>query len=72
MNVGDWDLPDFLRQRGLELDRDAGAGEYRAQYLGHRGQKAKGYEFYHVAVTHVAEKPLPPPGSSEVDPRGKV
>jgi methyltransferase (TIGR00027 family) len=50
------ELPDFLRGRGLELDRDAGAREYRTQYLGPRGRKAKGYEFYHVAVAHVAEK----------------
>jgi len=50
------EVPEYLRKRGLVMDRDAGAREYRAQYLGTRGQKAKGYEFYHVAVAHVPEK----------------
>ncbi len=64
-------VPDFLRKRGLQLDRDAGAREYRAQYLGLRGQKAKGYEFYHVAVAHVPEKELQPSVSIEVKPGEK-
>jgi methyltransferase (TIGR00027 family) len=52
------ELPDLLRGRGLELDRDAGAREYRAQYLGRRAQNAKGYEFYHVAVARVVERSI--------------
>ena len=52
------ELPDFLRQRGLELDRDAGAREYRAQYLGRRAPSATGYEFYHVAVARVVERSI--------------
>jgi len=52
------EVPDFLRMRGLELDRDSAAREYRAQYLGPHSHKAKGYEFYHVAIAHVAEKSI--------------
>jgi O-methyltransferase involved in polyketide biosynthesis len=65
-------VPDFLRKRGLELDRDAGAREYRAQYLGPGGQKAKGYEFYHVVVAHVPEKVLQPSASNEIKPGEKA
>lgn len=65
------EVPDFLRERGLELDHDAGAREYRAQYLGPGGQKAKGYEFYHVAVAHVPEKVSQPSASNQVNPGEK-
>jgi methyltransferase (TIGR00027 family) len=46
-------VPEFLRQRGLQLDRDASAVEYRAQLYGTGAQHMKGYEFYHVAIAHV-------------------
>lgn len=49
-------VPDFLRERGLELDSDLGAHEYRALYFGVDGRKMKGYEFYHVAMAHVPER----------------
>jgi methyltransferase (TIGR00027 family) len=49
-------VPDFLRKRGLELDSDMGAREYRALYFGPPGRKMKGYEFYHVAIAHVPER----------------
>ncbi len=62
---------DFLGNRGLELDLDAGAREYRAQYLGPRGQKAKGYEFYHVAIAHVPGKVSPSSASSQANLREK-
>ena len=47
-------VPQFLGERGLELDRDASAREYRAQYYGADGEGMKGYDFYHVAAAHVA------------------
>jgi methyltransferase (TIGR00027 family) len=47
------ELPAYLRDRGLNLERDAGAREYRAQCYGPRGQQMKGYDFYHVAVASV-------------------
>ena len=46
-------VPEFLRQRGLQLDRDASARDYRAQYYGTDGHRMKGYEFYHVVIAHV-------------------
>jgi methyltransferase (TIGR00027 family) len=49
-------IPDFLRKRGLELDHDQGAGEYRAHYFGPESKQMKGYEFYHVAIAHVPQR----------------
>jgi methyltransferase (TIGR00027 family) len=46
-------VPEFLRQRGLQLDRDASASDYRAQLYGTDARHMKGYEFYHVAIAHV-------------------
>jgi len=62
------EVPDYLHKRGLELDRDAGAREYRARYLGRDGGKKKGYEFYHAAVAHVAEKDSQPSASNQPQP----
>ncbi|HMI53651.1 MAG TPA: SAM-dependent methyltransferase [Candidatus Saccharimonadales bacterium] len=47
-------LADFLDSRGLCLDRDLSAGEYRTQYFGAAAQRMKGYEFYHIAAAHVS------------------
>jgi methyltransferase (TIGR00027 family) len=47
------ELPDYLRERGLQLERDAGAREYRQQYFGRDGEQMKGYEFYHLAIVGV-------------------
>lgn len=47
------ELPQFLRERGLCLDRDIAAREYRDLYFGSSAAKMKGYEFYHVATAHV-------------------
>ncbi|MGD0948434.1 MAG: SAM-dependent methyltransferase [Candidatus Binatia bacterium] len=47
------ELPDYLRERGLRLERDAGAREYRRQYFGPDGERMKGYDFYHVAIASV-------------------
>jgi len=44
---------DFLRQRGLNLERDLAAPEYRQTYYGKKSQELVGYEFYHVAVARV-------------------
>jgi methyltransferase (TIGR00027 family) len=47
------DLPGYLQARGLRLDRDAGAREYRAECFGEGGERMKGYDFYHVAIAHL-------------------
>jgi methyltransferase (TIGR00027 family) len=46
-------VPDFLHKRGLRLDRDASAREYRTQIYGMCGQRMKGYDFYHVVIARV-------------------
>jgi methyltransferase (TIGR00027 family) len=48
-------LPEFLRQRNLEIDYDGGAAEYRAAFYGPRSSRMRGYDFYHVAIAHVPE-----------------
>jgi methyltransferase (TIGR00027 family) len=47
------ELPTYLKARGLRLVRDMSADEYRAYAMGERAVHAKGYEFYHVALTGV-------------------
>jgi len=47
------ELPNYLRGRGLQLRRDAGAREYRRQYFGRDGERMNGYDFYHVAIASV-------------------
>jgi methyltransferase (TIGR00027 family) len=49
-------VPEFLRERGLRLDRDASAREYRTQYYGMDGQRMKGYDFYYLVIAHVPAK----------------
>jgi methyltransferase (TIGR00027 family) len=43
----------FLKQRGLCLERDLSATEYRQLYYGNLAARLIGYEFYHVAVASV-------------------
>jgi methyltransferase (TIGR00027 family) len=43
----------FLAAHGLRLIDDIGSVEYRARFLGARGDHLKGHEFYHVAVADV-------------------
>jgi methyltransferase (TIGR00027 family) len=47
------ELPEYLKERGLQLIKDMSANEYRARVMGARGVRAKGYEFYHVALVQV-------------------
>ena len=48
-------LSDFLAQRGLALDEDVGAADYRARYFPLAARGMRGYEFYRIAVAHVPE-----------------
>ncbi len=50
------ELARFLEGRGLCLDRDLSASEYRREYFGSDAERMKGYEFYHVAVADVRER----------------
>ena len=49
-------LPRFLDERGLSLERDVGAAEYRARYFGDAARAMRGHEFYRVALARV-ERP---------------
>jgi methyltransferase (TIGR00027 family) len=49
-------LPGYLRARGLALDEDVGAADYRARCYGPAAHDMRGYEFYRIAVTHVANE----------------
>jgi methyltransferase (TIGR00027 family) len=43
-------LPQFLAARGLRLESDVGAADYRARYYGEHAQRMRGHEFYRVAL----------------------
>jgi len=47
------ELPSYLRERGLQLDRDDDARQYRRAYFGRAAESMNGYDFYHVAVVRV-------------------
>lgn len=47
-------LPEFLAERGLSLERDVGAAEYRELYFEEAARKMRGHEFYRVALARVA------------------
>jgi methyltransferase (TIGR00027 family) len=46
-------LPEFLAQRGLSLESDVGAAEYRERYFKEAARKMRGHEFYRVALARV-------------------
>jgi len=46
-------LASFLAARGLHLDEDVGAGEYRRRCYGSSAATMRGYEFYRIACAHV-------------------
>jgi methyltransferase (TIGR00027 family) len=43
-------LSGFLAQRGLVLEEDVGASDYRACYFGQAATRMSGYDFYRIAV----------------------
>jgi len=51
------DVPGYLSERGLSLQWDIGAVEYRARYFGAAARAMRGHEFYRVAVARVGERP---------------
>jgi methyltransferase (TIGR00027 family) len=48
-------LSGFLARRGLVLEEDLSAVDYRSRYFGHAASTMRGYEFYRVAVARVPE-----------------
>jgi len=55
------EVPAFLAKRGLVLESDVGAAEYRLRYFGDAARAMRGHEFYRVAQARVA---APDPASS--------
>jgi methyltransferase (TIGR00027 family) len=51
-------LPQFLAERGLSLERDLGAAEYRELYFKDEARKIRGHEFYRVAFARVGKSTL--------------
>lgn len=47
------DVPSYLTERGLSLERDVGAAEYRARYFGARARTLRGHEFYRIVLARV-------------------
>ena len=48
------ELREYLVQRGLQLESQVGAAEYRQRYFGQAARRMRGHEFYRVAIAHVA------------------
>jgi methyltransferase (TIGR00027 family) len=46
-------VPEFLDRFGLRLDRDLSARDYRIWYYGLKGERMRGYDFYHVVSAHL-------------------
>jgi O-methyltransferase involved in polyketide biosynthesis len=47
------ELAAYLAEKGLQLETDVSAEEYRSRYYGERSRGMKGYEFYRVAMARV-------------------
>jgi methyltransferase (TIGR00027 family) len=54
----------YLADRGLILEMDVGAAEYRARYLGAGARDIRGHEFYRVALARVGQSAPEPTGLS--------
>jgi methyltransferase (TIGR00027 family) len=49
-------VPRYLAERGLSLESDVGAAEYRERYFGAAARHIRGHEFYRVAVARVTDR----------------
>lgn len=52
--------PGYLAERGLTLEQDVGAAEYRERYFGAGARRMRGHEFYRVAPARVGGTPRLP------------
>jgi methyltransferase (TIGR00027 family) len=57
-------LAPYLHERGLRLEHDTGAHDYRIQCFGPAGAHMKGYDFYRVAIAGVAGDTVTSHGSA--------
>ena len=49
-------VPQYLADRGLSLELDIGAAEYRARYFGAEARNMRGHEFYRVALARIGRR----------------
>ena len=49
------DTQPYLAERGLELEWDLGAADYRARYFGQGAVAMVGHEFYRVALARIRD-----------------
>lgn len=49
-------VPKFLAERGLALESDVGAAEFRQRYYGDAARHLRGHEFYRVALARVVQR----------------
>ncbi len=47
------ELPEFLAERGLSLESDVGAADYRERYFKDAARKMRGHEFYRIALARI-------------------
>lgn len=50
------ELAGFLAARGLALESDLGAADYRERYYGAAARRMRGHEFYRVALAQIARR----------------
>ena len=50
------ELPRFLAERGLDLERDLGAADYRRLYFKDAADDMRGHEFYRVALARIGRR----------------
>jgi methyltransferase (TIGR00027 family) len=62
-------LPEFLAARGLFLERDIGAAEYRALYFKDASRRMRGHEFYRIALARVVAGAVRGSAASDAPPR---
>jgi methyltransferase (TIGR00027 family) len=58
------ELPEYLGQRGLSLESDLGAADYRERYFEKAARRMRGHEFYRVALARIGEPAAPPTRSA--------
>ena len=49
-------LPGFLAERGITLESDLGAADYRKRYFGDAARRMRGHEFYRVALARIGRR----------------
>lgn len=62
-------LREFLARRGLSLESDVGAAEYRERYFKDAARKMRGHEFYRVALARVGVHTAQQGHGADGDPR---